>query len=164
MVCVGAQGGVAAEGMAEQGAAVVCGNWGVKIQGCWSCRRGQAGLRGGQETFSLRAMVVGLWGGAESGTPEGGSEADNNDAFKNTSSYLQMFFNVLFVSHKQCSSSLFHFGWKNTLRLKLRHTVTLCNRDDKKRDYMLGLKRSHRCRWYKLRSRVQLNIVITDLN
>jgi hypothetical protein len=31
---------------------------------------------------------------------------------------------------------LFHFGWKNTLRLKLRHTVALCTRDNKKRDYI----------------------------
>jgi hypothetical protein len=29
---------------------------------------------------------------------------------------------------------------------------------------MLGLKQSHQCCWYKLRSRAQLNVVIADLN
>jgi hypothetical protein len=29
---------------------------------------------------------------------------------------------------------------------------------------MLELKQSHRCHWYELRSRAQLNIVIADLN
>ncbi len=32
--------------------------------------------------------------------------------------------------------TIFHSGWKNTLRLKLRHTVVLCTRNDKKRDYI----------------------------
>jgi hypothetical protein len=43
--------------------------------------------------------------------------------------YLQ----IVFAESK---NTIFHFGWKNTLCLKLRHTVALCTRDNKKRDYI----------------------------
>ncbi len=45
------------------------------------------------------------------------------------------FWNIL-ISPNIEVCSIFHFGWKNTLRLKLWYTVALCTRDDKKRDYI----------------------------
>ncbi len=157
------RGGVAAEGMAEQGAVVVGGDGGQNPRMLVMPPRTSRIERRARDVF-IACNGGGAMGRGRVWNSRGRIRGRQQRCLQKHIKLFTNVFNVLFVSHKQCSSSLFHFGWKNTLRLKLRHTVTLCNRDDKKRDYMLGLKQSHQCRWYELRSRVQLNIVITDLN